>query len=301
MYVVPELAEDVKTWINEDIGKGKHRYCIKWEHPSVKFVCDGGKFRAPFRQMHEWRIKKRGDTEWILFSQDDGIWHPKRVEFFKTHIKTVQMEHNIIAVTCGSVTSMLPESKNTINSISCVADVDDAIKNNTIKIEQWDSPDHEIEEGTRQFNLELPDMCVRSWVFHKFLDTYTKYCDNLYVDVEFCEFCDTLPYYQTYKVKSPHWLFFTRCVPPKAYKYLDNIQVSNTMHTIPNSFHMVPMMERLAQMDELPTLKHTAKVMIDGNLLSRFPHHERVMLVAAFQKASADREWVSLKYLPFNL
>jgi hypothetical protein len=293
MYVHPNMKEIVKEWIKTELEPEPFKYCSKWKHPSVKFI-GNGQFRAPFRLMKDHRYKTRGENEWILFAQDDGIWHPQRVAFFKREIAKIHDRPEITMVSCGSTTTY---RKDEIRAITFAKQVDYAIDEGDLVIEQWDSPDHEIEEGTRKNNLEISDVCIRSWMFHEYLNN-TKFADNLYADIDFTEYCSTKVGYSSLKTHSIHWLFFTRYANPNGYKYLDGQQISAASHMARNAFDLVPLMERIAQMDEIPALNLTAKNMLIS-LTAPFSQAERAMLVTACTNALKLRNWCSLDYLPF--
>lgn len=215
--------------------------------------------------------------DWVLFTTDDGLWHPSRVERYKAAIEDVAMDHNICCIVSPNQTQQQRECR----PIHTSTHVDLALQEGTLFITQQTPKQNET--------YELYDICVRFEVLDSFMKN-AKYLNNRFCDVEFVEYAVTYKE-RLYAGTSAHWLFYYRAAEP-SYVYSTGRQFVGRAFTAKKDIDLIPVVHVIAEMEEIPTLKTTAEMIIN-NILEQVkddPTLER-MLKLEYQNAKKEKQW----------
>jgi hypothetical protein len=235
------------------------------------------------------------DENWILFSTDDGIWHPRRVALFRD---AVQRMHADPSVTCVAFPSKRAEGekKLTRHRLETHAHVTEAIARRELRIYSW-IPDERSDE---RFELLPQDLCVRASVVREFFaKTPDRLLHNGFCDVSFCARLMSGAVggvgSRTHFQLHDKWTYYARPAE-RAYNYLAPAQFLESNFAFKNTFQMVPYVIRLAEMGDCPELAETAKASAE-DLLARMAGEpaERAMLQREYTRAQKDKPWLLKK------
>jgi hypothetical protein len=246
-----------------------------------------------FYQLKHLMEKLQSDSggDWILFSTDDGIWHPKRVALFREAVQRVHADHS---VTCVAFPSKRADSdKNPTSKLETATHVTEAIARKELRIYSW-IPDERSEE---RFELLPQDLCVRASVVREF---FTKTPDHL-IQNGFCDvsFCARLMSgavgglgSRTHFQLADQWTYYARPAE-RRYVYLTFAQFIEEKFAFKNTFQMIPYVVRLAEMGDCPELADTAKKSLDDLFaqLATVPS-EQAMLKREYTRAQKDKPWL---------
>ena len=231
------------------------------------------------------------DGDWVLFSTDDGIWHPRRVALFR---EAVQRMHADPSVTCVAFPSKRVDvDKNPTSKIVTATQVSEAIACGELRICEW-VPN---ERSSERFELLPQDLCVRlSVVREYFAKTSTELVQNAHCEVSFCARIMSGAVggvgSRTHFQRSGAWTFYSRPAE-RRYVYLTVAQFMDSKFTFKNTFQMVPFVVRLAEMEDCPELADTAKKSLDDlfTQLVTVPS-EQAMLKREYVRAKKDKPWL---------
>jgi hypothetical protein len=234
------------------------------------------------------------DADWILFSTDDGIWHPRRVAIFRD---AVQRMHADPSVTCVAFPSKRAEGdKKLTQRLETHAHVTEAIERGELRIYSWIPDEHSDE----RFELLPQDLCVRASVVREFFaKTSPELIQNSHCDVSFCASLmsgavgglGSRTHFQLHNT----WTYYARPAE-RAYNYLTYAQFIECEMAFKNTFQMVPYVIRLAEMGDCPELAETAKASAEDlfQQLAGEPSGQ-AMLRRDYTRAQKEKPWLLLR------
>lgn len=243
------------------------------------------------KHLMEKSASPEGDADWILFSTDDGIWHPRRVTVFR---EAVQRMHADPSVTCVAFPSKRAEGeKKLAQRLETHTHVTEAIARGELRIYSW-IPDERSDE---RFELLPQDLCVRAGVVREFFaKTSPELIQNAHCDVSFCARLmsgavgglGSRTHFQLHNT----WTYYARPAE-RAYNYLTYAQFLEWNYPFKNVFQMIPYVLRLAEMGDCPELAETAKASAE-DLFARLAEEPggRAMLLEKYTKAQRKKPWL---------
>jgi hypothetical protein len=256
----------------------------RWE--CVKFAS----FKPHFVQM-EYLLRNKlskqlTDDHWLLFTHDDGLWHPLRVFAFDNHVRRVMSEREQRRVSCIAC----PENTHykTSKQIQLInfSDVDDAIKRQELIVA--------CKEPDKQSVLELYNICIPLSILREFFgETHRELWCNAYAEVALCDWLMEYRHeeeYRTIQFAVKTWTYMWRRADP-TYTVLSGSQLSAANFLCKHPAELVIYMDVLAQMSCVRSMKETARVLFD-NLTRGQPADIVAMLDDKLQSKIAEKPWV---------
>jgi len=232
-----------------------------------------------------------GDGDWILFSTDDGIWHPKRVALFREAVQRVHADHSVTCVAFPSKRADVDAKSH--SKLETATHVTEAIARKELRIYSW-IPDERSEE---RFELLPQDLCVRASVVREFFaKTPDHLIQNGFCDVSFCARLMSGAVgglgSRTHFQLADQWTYYARPAE-RRYVYLTFAQFIEEKFAFKNTFQMIPYIVRLAEMGDCPELADTAKKSLDDLFaqLATVPS-EQAMLKREYTRAQKDKPWL---------
>lgn len=231
------------------------------------------------------------DENWILFSTDDGIWHPRRVALFRD---AVQRMHADPSVTCVAFPSKRAEGeKKLAQRLETHTQVTEAIARKELRIYSWIPS----ERSDERFELLPQDLCVRASVVREFFaKTSPELVQNAHCDVSFCARLMSGAVgglgSRTHFQLHDKWTYYARPAE-RAYNYLTYAQFIECKFPFKNVFQMIPYVLRLAEMSDCPELAETAQASAQDlfDQMADAPS-ERAMLQEKYAKAQKKKPWL---------
>lgn len=259
------------------VAAGKRWECVKFQS-----------FKPHFVQMQYLLTHKiKDDDQWILFTHDDGLWHPLRVFVYEKHVKHINMhereEHKVSCIACPENTHYKTAKHIPLTSY---ADVDQAIGRQELII-ACKTPD-------KQSILELYNICIPVSVLREFFHaTHHELWCNAYAEVALCDWLMEYRHeenYRTIQFQVKTWTYMWRKADP-TYTVLSGSQLSAAHFMCKHPAELVIYMDVLAQMSCVFSMKETAKVLFD-NMTRGQPADIVTMLDDKLQSKIREKPWV---------
>jgi len=259
----------------EDLGKTLE--CAKKVYKRNKAV-------SRFNQLKT-IMDKQGSTmddenTWLLFTDDDALWHEKRLEFYQRTVESAPKEAHAVAFPCETTYI----TKTPIGSIVNTEDVNRVITENVIKVSSYKpNEDHPV---------NFHDLCVRSKVLKMFLaQTPRELLCNAFCEAEFVMF--TLRYTGKLMIsEATQWLYFWRRADP-SYVHKSALQLLQDQVDTDKKPAIISALFLVAEMSCVPCMKATANATLSQLIGAAAVHGpEFVQLVQCeYELAKIKKPW----------
>lgn len=206
--------------------------------------------KQPKKQFVQYReLLKRADDDlrkketFIMFSDDDDLWHPMRVQRYMEWYEKATLLYPSI-VPCLASIQVREQTTCGLPCLECQRvnerNVDAMLQCGCVKIDSFP-----VEEGPMY--LEYHQYVVRPHVMQEFIDANPKLVEtNRFTDMEFRQFVRHYgkDAWKTGQLVTPHWMYYYRCC--------DSTYDAVTRHFKPDEFDKY--VEYLTEMAECPAM-----------------------------------------------
>lgn len=258
---------------------GKRWECVKFKEDKAHFV------QMQYLLEHKLSKLNQDTPYWVLFTHDDGLWHPLRVHAFGEHVMRVlsQPEHKVSCIACPELTYI---KTNDHLELASFVEVDTAIARGQLRIAAR-NPD---EPGA----LELYNICIPLKVLREFFNaTHNELWCNAYADVALCDWLMEYGHqdgWRTVLFKVDAWTYMWRRAHA-GYKLLSGSQISQAAFLCRRASELVLYMDVLAQMSCIHSMRHIVKDLFDAATRGQ-PADIVAMLEDKLERNKVEKPWV---------
>lgn len=251
-------------------------------------ACQFQTFKPHFWQL-EYMVRNKckdvSDDYWCLFTHDDGLWHPLRVQVYEDHVRALSNEQSD-KVSC----IMTPEHTTWKTPkdvpLSCAEDVSAALSRGDLLIS--------CREPGAGVLYELYNICIPLHVLREFFQQTDKevWC-NAYAEVCLCDWLMEYRHqegFRTIQFKVKEWTYMWRRAEA-SYTVLSGSQMGAARFYAKTPYELVLYMDIIAQMASVVSMRATAKELFD-NLTRRQPVDIVAMLQDKLERVSKEKPWV---------